>query len=112
MTHKIYPSARERILEVWEYTEEKWGEDQADRYVAGLVAELDKISKSRHRWKPVGEEGFSGVYFAKYRHHFVFFRELSDGVLGVIAVLHEVMDLPKRLIEEAERNDSGSGGGQ
>jgi plasmid stabilization system protein ParE len=105
MTHRIYPSAKERILEIWEYTEEKWGEEQADRYITGLFAELDEISSARFRWKPVREQGFESVYVARYRHHFIFFRELTGGVLGVISILHEVMDLPNRLHEEVKRNE-------
>jgi plasmid stabilization system protein ParE len=46
-----------------------------------------------------------GVYFFRHRHHYVFFRELSKKRLGVISVLHEKMDIPARLREDAERAD-------
>ena len=35
--------------------------------------------------------------------YFVFFRELSEGGIGVITVLHGSMDVPSRLKEDAER---------
>ena len=104
MEYRIHPSARRRLVEIWDYTEETWGAEQADRYVEGLFAELDLIAQNRRRWRPVGEEGFEGVFFAKYRHHFIFFRDLGSE-LGVVTVLHESMDLPNRLREDAE--DSG-----
>lgn len=99
MTHKIHPAAHERILEIWEYTERVWGEEQADRYVTGLFEELDQIASSSHRWRPVNQAGFESVYFARYRHHFIFFRKLPSGCLGVINILHENMNIPDRLLE-------------
>jgi plasmid stabilization system protein ParE len=45
----------------------------------------------------------SGVYFIRHQHHYVFFRELSSGELGVISILHENMDIPARLREDSER---------
>jgi plasmid stabilization system protein ParE len=41
-----------------------------------------------------------GIFFIRYEHHYVFFRELSKGVLGVVNVLHESMDIPNRLRED------------
>ena len=73
MTHQIFRAAHERILEIWEYTDREWGEEQADRYITGLFAELDKISEARHRWKPIQVDGFEGIFFARYRHHYLFF---------------------------------------
>lgn len=40
MAARIYPAAQERILEIWDYTERTWGEDQADKYVRELVAAM------------------------------------------------------------------------
>lgn len=102
MTAKIYPAAEERILDVWAYTEKTWGEKQADDYVRGLVAEIETIAGQRPRWRPVLDQAFIGVYFFRYRHHYVFFRELSKKRLGVISVLHEKMDIPARLREDTE----------
>ncbi len=30
MAAKIFPAAKARILEIWDYTEKTWGEEQAD----------------------------------------------------------------------------------
>ena len=100
MAHRIYLSARRRLVEIWDYTEETWGAEQADRYIEGLFTDLESIAENRLRWRPVQEEGFEGVFFTKYRHHFIFFRDLGSE-LGVVTVLHESMDLPDRLREDA-----------
>jgi plasmid stabilization system protein ParE len=46
-----------------------------------------------------------GVYFIRRQHHYIFFRELSSGSLGVINILHENMDIPARLKEDSGRED-------
>ena len=74
MVHKFHASARRRLVEISKYTEETWGAEQADRYLDGLFAELDRIARRRH-------------------------------LLGVITVLHESMDIPNRLREDAEDSD-------
>ena len=51
-------------------------------------------------WREVRHDQITGVYFTRYEHHYLFFRELSDGRLGIISVLHERMDLPNRLIDD------------
>lgn len=104
MAAKFHPAARRRLVEIWDYTDDNWGPEQADCYIEGLFAELDRIARRRDRWKPVQEHGFEGVYFAKYRHQFIFFRDL-DGRLGVITVLHESMDIPNRLLDDIEQSD-------
>ena len=108
MPAKIYPAAKERILEIWAYTEKKWSEKQADAYVRELVAEIETVAVQRHRWRPVFDGALQGVYFFRHRHHYVFFRELSKKRLGVISVLHEQMDIPARLREDAERVDGNA----
>jgi toxin ParE1/3/4 len=103
MPAKIYPAAQERILEIWDYTERKWNEKQADAHVRELVAEIEVVASQRHRWRPVLDESMQGVYFFRHRLHYIFFRELSKRRLGVISVLQENMDIPARLREDSER---------
>lgn len=104
MAAKIYPAARERLLDIWDYTERTWGEEHADQYVRNLVSAIQAVGGERYRWRSVQDEALPGVFFFRHRHHYIFFRELSEGTLGVISVLHENMDIPSRLREDAERD--------
>jgi toxin ParE1/3/4 len=106
MAAKILPAAKARILEIWDYTEKKWGEEQADTYVRGLVAAINGLQNQRHRWKSVQDKALMGLFFFRYRHHYIFFRELSLSKLGVISILHENMDLPARLKEDAGQSEN------
>ena len=100
---KFFPQAEARLIGIWDYTLEKWGEAQADEYVSELVAESGIAARRRSRWRPVTDRALRGVWCFRHRHYFVFFRELSEGGIGVITVLHGSMDIPARLKEDAER---------
>lgn len=97
MRHKIYPVARRRIIEIWHYTDKTWGEEQADKYVRGLYEAIEKAAINKYMWRKIEHEAMKGIFFVRYQHHYVFFRELSKKVLGVINVLHESMDIPRQL---------------
>lgn len=105
MAARIHPAAQERMLEIWDYTERTWGEKQADAYVRSLVDAAEAAVRQRHHWRAVLDETLPGVYFIRHRHHYIFFRELSRKTIGVISVLHENMDIPSRLKEDAGRAD-------
>ena len=101
MRHKIYSAARRRITEIWHYTDKIWGEKQADKYIRGLYRAIEEAAGNKYLWRKVKHEDVKGIFFIRYEHYFVFFRELSKGVLGVVNVLHENMDIPNRLKEDS-----------
>ncbi len=101
MAAKIYPAAREPLLQIWDYTERKWGEEQADRYVTGLIEKAQQLSQQRRNWRPMRGKSFAGIWFLRHEHHYLLFREFSGGEIGVISILHENMDLPARLREDS-----------
>src|SRR6476660_2575130 len=93
MAAKIYLRAQEQLLDIWEYTERTWGEDQADDYIRRLTQFVDSAASQRHLWRPALDNDLMDIYFIRYRHHYIFFRELAARLLGVISILHESMDL-------------------
>lgn len=102
MDVRILPAARERLLGIWQYTSETWGDEQADDYVGGLISSLNELADKRDLWRPVREARFVGVYFTRYRHHYIFFKALESDSLGVLSILHESMDLPNRLQDDIQ----------
>lgn len=101
MSVRFYSAARIRLNQIWDYSLGQWGEDEAESYVRGLFELIDSLDLLRHEWRPVKRERFKSVFFVRYRHHFVFFKELNSGALGVITILHEKMDIPQRLREDS-----------
>ena len=100
MQLKIFPAARRRIIEIWHYTDKAWGEKQADKYVRGLHKAIEEAGSKKYLWRKIGHEDVKGIYFVRYARLYIFFRELSKEMLGVINVLHESMDIPNRLKED------------
>lgn len=105
MPVKIFRAARDRLVEIWNYTEETWGEEQADNYVRSLVNAATTLADRPYRWRPVADRELPGIFFFRHKHHCIFFRELEAGSVGVISILHEKMDLPSRLTEDARRGE-------
>jgi len=102
MQIRVLPAARERLLGIWQYTSDAWGDAQADTYINGLVAAANTLPAQRDLWRPVKEKRFIGIYFFRYGHHDIFFKVLEDGALGILSILHEKMDLPSRLTDDME----------
>ena len=104
MRHKIHPAAREAIKNIWLYTQQTWGEDQANAYIRGLYDAVQQVAENKMLWRPVPHQHAEGVFFTRYKHHYIFFRELSRGRLGVVSVLHEKMNIPIRLKNDIEQD--------
>lgn len=95
----IYKTAQLRLGEIWDYTAEKWEEEQADLYVRALGASIQSIPTCRHSWRSLKDKRLPDVFFIRSRHHFIFFREIQEQI-AVISILHENMDIPDRLLED------------
>lgn len=90
MNHVTYsPKAQQDISEIWDYTAETWGLDQADRYTDDIENTCVHLANGTKR----GREVDIRVGYLKYLvgKHFVFFRTVDTGI-QVIRVLHQSMD--------------------
>ncbi len=86
---RIQQSASVRLDEIYRYTRQHWGEQQAERYITGLFQSFSLISQHRVASRPVPAEfGVEGFYY-RYEKHVVYWRWLSDGAVGIVTILHE-----------------------
>jgi len=102
MSVEILPAARERLIGIWQYSAETWGDEQANKYVVDLVTHARALASRKSLWRSLREPGFHGVFCSRFRHHYIFFREFTDGAIGILSILHESMDLPHRLKEDVD----------
>jgi len=87
----VQNSASHRIDEIYRYTLEQWGAEQADDYIVGLFDTFARIATHEVLSRPVPADfGVDGFFF-KYKKHFVYWRYLSDGAIGIVTILHERM---------------------
>ena len=97
---RIQDTASYQLDEIYRYTRNRWGTQQADRYITGLFDACDGIAGHRTLSRPVPAEfGIEG-YFFRYERHFVYWRWLSNGDIGVVTILHERMHQIDRFRED------------
>ena len=100
MPVRVEEGASHRIDEIYRYTRENWGEEQADHYITGMFDAFNKIENRGVASKPVPAEFGVDGYFFRYEHHFVYWRRLANRDIGVVTVLHERMHQMERFRDD------------
>jgi toxin ParE1/3/4 len=91
MAVRIQERASLRMDEIYRYTRDRWGTDQADHYITDLFAAFDRIESHGVASRPIPAEfGVQGFYF-RHARHFVYWRRISNGDIGIVTILHERM---------------------
>jgi len=100
MAVKLQPAALLRLDEIFLYTRDRWGAEQAKRYSDGLFAAIAGIADNITRSRPIpaGLE-VRGFYF-RYERHFVYWQRFANGDIGVVSILHEQMHQAARLRDD------------
>lgn len=79
------PAAEADINEIWDYSAENWGPDQADRYTDELRDACHALAAGRRQGRPV--EVRPGYLKLSTGSHMIYFRDLGD-LLEIMRVLH------------------------
>ena len=93
----IEASANAAIDDLYAYTFERWGDEQADKYLSGLFARFEAIVSKEVLWRPVPPEFEIEAWVSRYEHHYIYWKQLDDGRVGIMAILHERMHQSERL---------------
>jgi toxin ParE1/3/4 len=100
-SYRVLQAAGRRIDDIYIYTRDNWGEAQANAYIGGLFARFEDIAGRQIAWRAVPPElGVDGFY-CRYEHHFIYWRLLRDGTVGIVTVLHERMHQIDRFRDDA-----------
>lgn len=97
---RVQEAASFRLDEIYRYTREHWGSDQADRYITGLFEAFDSIDTRGVPSKPVPADFGVEGYFFRYERHIVYWRRLPNGDIGIVTILHERMHQIDRFRED------------
>jgi toxin ParE1/3/4 len=89
--YRVQRVAGHRLDDIYVYTRDKWGEAQAERYLSGIFARFDAIAAREFPWVPIPAEFGVDGFVCKYEHHFIYWKLLADGTVGIVTVLHEKM---------------------
>jgi len=94
---KFTTKAVKDLSDIWNYTFETWSEKQADRYYRHIIKECERLSKNPELGKHYGiVESLRG---RKIEKHIIFYRTLNEQNIEIERILHERMDLKRRLDE-------------
>lgn len=86
------------LNEIWEYTLENWSENQADRYYDMLLGICQDIADNPELGK--NYDGIKcDVFGLKANRHVIFYRKSEVNPIEITRILHERMDLKKRITE-------------
>lgn len=92
----LSPRAREDLSEIWDYTAEHWGSEQADRYVRQISAACEDLANGRKQGRSA-EVVSAGYFRYNIESHVLFYRIQADGETAVVRILHKSMDVAKHL---------------
>ena len=97
---RLQQSASWRLDEIYQYTAKHWGREQADRYILGLFNTFAKIGSHQVVSRPVPADFGVDGFFCRYERHVIYWRQLSDGDIGIVTILHERMHQIERFQED------------
>jgi len=88
------PEAEADLADIWHYSAERWGVNQADRYTDDIRDACLALADGSRLGKRVDVR----PDYLKYRvgRHMLYFREHSDR-LEIIRILHGAMDVSRHL---------------
>ncbi|MGF1670087.1 MAG: type II toxin-antitoxin system RelE/ParE family toxin [Balneolaceae bacterium] len=96
--YRLTNKAVEDLNRIWDYTFDKWSEDQADKYYNMLLDYCQDIAD-----KPALGKNYEGIrtdlFGLKANRHIIFYRKIKTGLIEITRILHERMDLKNRIVE-------------
>jgi len=98
----VLKSAGVRIDNIYQTTLNRWGAQQAKKYVEGLFLHFEAIAREEVILKPIPAEFEVEGSFSRYKKHFVYSKNLQSGEIGIVAVLHQRMHQIERFSEDFE----------
>ncbi len=90
---RIRALARKDLELIWDYTLERWGIDQAERYLASLFSCFDDLTKNPKIGKPREDVMPGARSFPQGRH--VIFYEIDHSGIEILGIVHQSEDIER-----------------
>jgi toxin ParE1/3/4 len=94
--YHISTLAVEDLAKIWSYTVENWSVEQADRYYRLLMDGIRHVALHFASGRSMGHIK-RGYRCFPVESHLIFYRKEKDGAIEVVRILHQSMDVRKRL---------------
>jgi len=96
----LRPAARADLQDIARYTETNWGRRQRDVYLTAIDARLGALAANPKIGTP-RDAVRAGYRSGRVGAHVIFYRQVSEGI-EVVRILHQRMDVMRRLAPESE----------
>lgn len=91
----LSPAAQTDVDEIWDYTAQRWGVEQAETYVNALRDACHDLAAERRISRAVDvREGYRKLLVGS---HVLFFKSSAAGQIVIVRILHQKMDTNKHL---------------
>ena len=94
--YRISKQAIDDLNNIWIYTFHKWSKEEADRYYELIIGEIEFISDNFLTGKSA-EQTRKNYRVTKIKSHLIFYRKVENDILEIVRILHQRMDIKKRL---------------
>ena len=94
--YRISKQAIKDLNDIWIYTFNKWSKEQADRYYDLIIGEIEFVADNYLIGKSV-EQTRKNYRVTKIKSHLIFYRKAENENVEVARILHQRMDIKKRL---------------
>jgi toxin ParE1/3/4 len=95
-SYKLTIKAVEDLAQIWNYTFNKWSENQADTYYYMLLDNCKVLAHNPDFGKNYSEV-IPNLLGFKAGRHLIFYRRIEDNEIEITRILHEQMDLKNRI---------------
>ena len=90
--------AKSDLKSIGIYTQNKWGEQQRNRYLTELDKAFQILAKNHLKGCDCGEIR-KGYRKYEVGRHIIFYHEIDASLIEIVRILHERMDIECRLAE-------------
>ena len=89
--YKIRQSAANDLEQIWQYTFQEWGVDQADTYLRSILARFSWLSQNPKLGKQRNDIEPRYYCFPEGKH--LIFYTIAENSIDIIGVPHQSMDI-------------------
>lgn len=92
----LSPAAQADLEQIWDYTYDRWGVDQAEDYLRELRHAIERAAANPQIGRACDEIRL-GYRKLAAGSHTLFYRVRAEGGIDVVRVLHQRMDVDRHL---------------
>lgn len=89
-TYRLTPAAQRDLSSIWDFTAERWDQDQAEIYISEIRAAVERIAADPQRGRGCDEirQGYRRYGIGGHLIYYI----VRNGGVDVIRILHQRMD--------------------